>query len=192
MTKWVKINLILFISIVLLALFTRYFSQNGSPSDTANSPTLPLVSPTIIPTQPPAFESTDSAATVLGMAVDGQQIGELERYESSKLSFMTMLPADYVLADDILLHQPQTAFQQQGTARGSCTFSLLSPAAVEHSSTALETLDLPLVSVYTQADNTTVYTLRNEENIPKLEVRCTADWQVTDGFYTILRSLRFL
>ncbi len=214
MTRWVQINLILFLTIIALALFTRLFSTSppAVPTTTATplATSMPVGSPAAIPSQTPATTSAISDPAVLGSSIvtdDQRNLAELTRYESNKLSFMTMLPTNYVISNDVLSYKPAKDEEvSQHTKSGSaangttaipatarCNFTKVLAANIQQPGPSLEGLDLPLVSLVNTTDQIEkIYLVRTEENTPKLEVHCTADWPATEAFYTILRSIRFL
>lgn len=205
MSRWTLFNVIAFITIVLLAIVVRLTGAKKNDTPTESS-SVPSASTT------PLSDISATASGVLSPDVLGATVGSeaadlagLVLYESARHSFMTMVPAGYRIDADVLMTEvPESDTDANPSAANkeispNCTFTktISIPGSVTEEKTLTE-YDLPLVE-YKKVKSTsqdpaatqTVYILKNEENVPKLQVNCSANWQPNESFYSIIRSVRF-
>jgi hypothetical protein len=202
MSKWLKFNVGIFLTIVVLAIVLKLLVKSP-PEDSAvvASPT-----PTVTASTSPSPQISPSpAAGVLGVSTTTEPTdgGTLAQYESTKLKFSAMLPAHWILKNDVLYTLISDSTSGASTENAVCTFAKFTappdPQTVTEQN-VLSDFDLPQVEYFkiapksaavTNPESSSLYVLKNEENIPKLTVTCLSPISDTERFYMILRSIRF-
>ncbi len=201
MTRWTKFNIVIFLTILFLAILVRQVGQRPASVQSTVTP-LPT---TTLENNPESATDSANLPEVLGMTTSSEvaERGELQAYESSQLGFMTMVPQGYLLERDILTVKTAAESADVGATtqptRPFCTFSEIAPVSgrviLEKN---LQEYDLPLVEYTKLADtnNATatqvIFTLKNEENQPKLQLNCVRGWQENEAFHSILRAVRYI
>lgn len=190
-------NLVIFIVILVLAAIVRLTSF------AKRDPAVKLEPLPVATTSPDngevASPSGSMEPAVLGLTLESKnpETSDLRVYESTKLNFMTMVAPGLFIEDDIVRYQPEESASSDTAPHCRFTAITTPPSSVVAEKT-LDEFDLPLVEYKklrtTTSDPTaieTIYILKSEENTPKLQLNCTKNWQQSEAFYTILRSVRF-